>query len=150
MVKEAGGMFKKMMNNVAVTVPLEASKLQSFISPKIPELSDVTVEITNGQLILAGSKKVGVAFFSKDVRMKLTLVPKEIHGRKIVFTVVKVEPTDKEIFNDKFLNHSLYITYDARTLTLDLSAIGPLQKVKVGNIKSLALEEGRVVLVISA
>lgn len=142
-------MFKKMMNNVAVTVPLEASKLQSFISPKIPELSDVTVEITNGQLILAGTKKVG-AFFSKDVRMKLTLVPKETHGRKIVFTVVKVEPTDKEIFNDKFLNHSPYIAYDARTLTLDLIAIGPLQKVKVGNIKSLALEEGRVVLVIGA
>lgn len=82
--------------------------------------------------------------------MKLTLVPKEIHGRKIVFTVVKVEPTDKEIFNDKFLNHSPYIAYDARTLTLDLSAIGPLQRVKVGNIKSLALEEGRVVLVIGA
>ncbi|TCI39279.1 hypothetical protein EVJ29_01160 [Exiguobacterium sp. SH4S7] len=82
--------------------------------------------------------------------MKLTVVPKEIHGRKIVFNVVKVEPSDNELLNDKFLNHPPYIAYDARTLTLDLSTMGLLQKVKVGNIKSLVLEEGRVLLIIGA
>lgn len=142
--------FKNLMNNLAVTIPIEASMLQSFLQPKISELSNVTVEVTNGQLMLSGTKKVGIAFFSKEVHVKLTVVPKEIHGRKIVFNVVKVEPSDNELLNDKFLNHPPYIAYDARTLTLDLSTMGLLQKVKVGNIKSLALEEERVLLIIGA
>ncbi|QPI67375.1 hypothetical protein IR194_13170 [Exiguobacterium sp. PBE] len=73
-------MFKNLMNNLAVTVPIEASLLQSFLGPKIKELSDVTVAVTEGQLILSGTKKVGVSFFSKDVRFKLTVVPKEALG----------------------------------------------------------------------
>ena len=143
-------MLKNLMNNLAVTIPIEESMLQSFLQPKIPELSDVTVKVTNGQLVLSGTKKVGIAFFSKEVRVKLTVVPKEIHGRKIIFNVVKVEPSDHELLNDKFLNHPPYIAYDARELTIDLTTMGLLQKVKIGNIKSLALEEGRVVLVVGA
>ena len=146
----AGVMFKNLVNNLAVTVPIEASLLQSFLGPKIKELSDVTVTVTEGQLILSGTKKVGVSFFSKDVRFKLTVVPKEALGRKIVFSVVNVEPTDKEMFNAMFLNHDPYISYDARTLTLDLTTMGILQRVKVGNIKSLALEEGRIILIVGA
>lgn len=143
-------MFKQMMNHVAITVPLEASMLQSFIRPKVPELSDVDVKITNGQVILSGSKKVGFAFLSKEVRFKLTLEPREVQGRKITFNVVKVEPKQNELLNGKFLSHPPYIIYDKQTLTLDLSAIGPLQKVKVGNIKSLTLAEGRAILIIGA
>ncbi|MER2107154.1 MAG: hypothetical protein ABS949_09460 [Solibacillus sp.] len=136
-----------MAENKAVTIPISASTLNSILENyQLEAINEANVAIQDGLIIVTGTTSIKKWGFEKELNFTLNLKPVSAEKRTLQLELVSLKPVDFNKINNKLLQRPPVITYENRLINVDLNAIEVVKKIPIGNIKSFAVEDGKLLV----
>ncbi|WP_280768832.1 hypothetical protein [Salipaludibacillus daqingensis] len=82
-----------------------------------------------------------------SINVSITLIPEGGQNKKMFFRINKVDPIHSKRINKKlFKDKSPYVSYRDEVISIDLNQIEKVKNIPVGNIKSMEITDGMLVV----
>lgn len=140
-IAESLSQNKLNMTKHGLEVCLNEEQIESWMVEKVPSnMKDFKVRLLDDLLLIKGQiSKLGIL-----VKVSLALKPEEVNGRIATFQIVEFKPLNAEKLKQKVLNRPPYLQYATNQVHIDLNGHPILNKVPIGSINSITIEEGEM------
>lgn len=137
--------FNAVKEQKAITVPIGASALNSVLQKyPVEAIDEATIKIEDGIVFVSGTTQIKKFGFAKELNFELQLKPVSAENRTLQFELVDLKPVDFNQINKRILQRPPVLTYNDRTINVDLNAIDIVSKIPIGNIKNFEAREDKI------